>query len=318
MLHHVRPGGGLQQGFAPNAGLEVTPGFLDEVINLVVSKGFDLVTLDEAVHRIAGDNPGGRPFATFTLDDGYRDNLVHARPVFRKHGCPFTVFVAPAIADGTCELWWRGLEAVIAGASRVDAEIDGERLRLETVTDAQKQQAWQRLYWPVRKLDQHVQRRWIKGFCEHQGVNLEAICRAEAMGWDELRVIAADPLCTIGAHTIHHYAVSQLGEAEALGEMVRSADRIARELGKRPEYFAYPYGDAGSAAARDFQLAAEAGFKAAVTSRKGLIFAGHKDHLTALPRVSLSGQYQKLRYVEVLLSGAAFALFNGFRKVNVA
>ncbi len=318
MLHHVRPGGGLQKGFAPNAGLEVTPTFLDEVINLVVARGFDLVSLDEAVARTVGENPSGRPFAAFTLDDGYRDNLVHARPVFRKHKCPFTIFVAPAIADGTCELWWRGLEAVIAGASHIDAEIDGKRLHLVTVTDAQKQQAWQRLYWPVRKLGQQFQRQWIRNFCELQGVNLEAICRAEAMGWDELRLIAADPLCTVGAHTIQHYAVSQLDETEALNEMIQSADRIAEELGERPNFFAYPYGDAGSAASRDFRLAAEAGFKAAVTTRKGLIFAGHRHHLTALPRVSLAGRYQKLRYVEVLLSGAAFALFNGFKRLNVA
>ena len=318
MLHHVRPGGGLQKGFAPNAGLEVTPGFLDDVINLVVARGFDLVSLDEAVARTVEDTSSGRPFAAFTLDDGYRDNLVHARPVFRKHQCPFTIFVAPSIADGTCELWWRGLEAAIAGASLIDTEIDGQRLRLSTVTDTQKRQAWQRLYWPVRSLGPLAQRRWIRNFCEQQGVNLDAICRAEAMGWDELRLIAADPLCTIGAHTMQHYAVSQLTAAEALDEMTRSADRIALEMGTRPDYFSYPYGDAGSAATRDFRLAGEAGFKAAVTTRKGLVFAGHKHHLTALPRVSLAGQYQKLRYVEVLLSGAAFALFNGFKRLNVA
>ena len=318
MLHHVRPGGGMQRGFAPNAGLEVTPGFLDDVIHHVASRGFDLVSLDEAVERTVGDNPGGRPFAAFTLDDGYRDNLVHARPVFRKHNCPFTIFVAPGIADGTCELWWRGLEAGIAGASHIDTEIADEQISLVTITDAQKQQAWQRLYWPVRRLSEQFQRQWIRQFCDQQGVNLDAICRAEAMGWDEIRLIAADPLCTIGAHTVHHYAVNRLSEAEALYEMTRSADRIAEEVGVRPSYFAYPYGDPGSAATRDFRLAAEAGFKAAVTTRKGLIFAGHRDHLTALPRVSLAGHYQKLRYVEVLMSGAAFALLNGFKRLNVA
>jgi peptidoglycan/xylan/chitin deacetylase (PgdA/CDA1 family) len=117
---------------------------------------------------------------------------------------------------------------------------------------------------------------------------------------------------------MQHFAVSQLEETEALNEMTQSADRIMEELGSRPRYFAYPYGDAGSAATRDFELAERAGFKAAVTTRKGLVFAGHKHHLMALPRVSLAGQYQKLRYVEVLLSGTAFALFNGFKRLNVA
>ena len=318
MLHHVRPGGGHQQGFAPNSGLEVTPEFLDAVITFVKLRGYDLVSLDEAVRRIRKNNPEKKPFVTFTLDDAYRDNLVHARPVFRKHHCPFTIFASPAIQDGTCELWWRGLEAVIAGNTKVNADIGSLRLSLDTVSDVQKQSAWLQLYWPVRRLGQKQQRIWIREFCETNRVDLSAICRAQAMTWDELREISADPLCTIGAHTVNHYALAQLSQADATYELVESRRRIAVELGNAPKFFAYPYGDAASAASRDFRLVANAGYEAAVTTRKGLIFSGHRDHLTALPRLSLAGEFQKLRYVDVLLSGSAFAFWNGFRQLNVA
>ena len=138
------------------------------------------------------------------------------------------------------------------------------------------------------------------------------------MDWDEIRAISRDPLCTIGAHTINHFAVKALDEAEALDEMVRSADRIAAETGQRPRHFAYPYGDETSAGPRDFALARKAGFATAVTTRKGMIFPAHRDHLTALPRFSLAGDYQNLRYVRTLLSGVPFALFNGLKTVNVA
>ena len=315
MLHHVLPEAGHQPAFAPNAGLEVTPRFLDDVIAMLVARGFDLVNLEEAVRRT---NEGGRPFAAFTLDDGYRDNLVHASPVFRKHRCPYTIFVAPAIADGTCELWWRGLELAIARNSSVKADIDGEGLKLPTATAAEKHAAWKRLYWPVRNMPQHEQRRWITRFCAAHGIDLKALCRDSAMTWDELRGIAADPLCTIGAHTLNHFNVKALAADEALAEMVGSAERIRDELGERPTFFAYPYGDETSAGPRDFDLAHKAGFAAAVTTRKGMIFPAHRDHLTALPRFSLAGEYQKLRYVEALLSGVPFALFNGFRTLNVA
>jgi peptidoglycan/xylan/chitin deacetylase (PgdA/CDA1 family) len=318
MLHHVRPGGGVRSGFAPNSGLEVTPEFLDSVIALVKERGYDLVDMAEAVRRVRENSTRSAPFAVFTLDDAYRDNLVHARPIFRKHNCPFTIFASPAIQDGTCELWWRGLEAVIAGNTQVDAKIQSTALQFKTVSDAQKQMAWQQLYWPVRQLEQKQQRVWIKQFCEANRVDLGAICRAEAMTWEELREIAKDPLCTIGAHTINHYAVAQLDEIEAAEQLVESGRRLARELGYRPKYFAYPYGDAASAGPRDFKLASAAGYEAAVTTRKGLIFSGHADHLTALPRLSLSGDFQKLRYVDVLLSGSAFALWNGFKQLNVA
>jgi hypothetical protein len=67
-----------------------------------------------------------------------------------------------------------------------------------------------------------------------------------------------------------------------------------------------------------FRIAAEFGFKTGLSTRPGIIFAEHRDHLLALPRISLNGEYQQLRYVRVLLSGAATAMWKGFRRLDVA
>jgi peptidoglycan/xylan/chitin deacetylase (PgdA/CDA1 family) len=138
------------------------------------------------------------------------------------------------------------------------------------------------------------------------------------MTWDELRSFAADPLVTIGAHTKGHFAVAKLSEERVLDEMRGSADRIERELGARPVHFSFPYGDPASAGARDFALARQAGFKTAVTTRKGMLFPEHRRHLTALPRVSLNGEYQSLTYTALYLSGAPFALWNRFQQIDAA
>ena len=316
MLHHVRPGGGADTGFSPNRLLEVTPEFLDAVITRVRRNGLEILSFADAVERIR--TPRGPRFVTFTLDDAYRDNLVHALPVFRKHQCPFTIFAAPAIQDGRCELWWRGLEMTIRDNAKVTATLDGGEVVLPTTSNAQRHAAWAALYWPVRNLPEHQQRQWIREFCTRHGFDLDAHVRAEAMNWEELRRIAADPLCTIGGHTLHHFAVAKLPETEAVREMLGCADRLEQELGRRPRFLAYPYGDGGSAGPRDFRLAREAGYDAAVTTRKGMIFAAHAAHLTALPRLSLSGEFQVLRQVEALLTGTPFALFNRFRRLNVS
>lgn len=322
MLHHILPGGGLQRGFAPNSGLEITPEFLGQVIQFVRKKGYRIVSIEESWKIITGEVVSKQPFVVFTIDDGYRDNLVHALPVFKQHDCPFTIFIAPKITDGLCELWWRGLEQVIVENDQVEGQIAGhsagEKFILKTSNDDERKQAFAQLYWPLRNLPEHEQRQWIRRFCQNYQIDLDKMCADQAMNWDEVRQIASQRLCTIGAHTIHHYAVSKLSGDEALQEAIDSRDRIEQEIGQIPAFFAYPYGDEGSAGPRDFELMQQAGFKMALTTRKGLVYHEHKDHLTALPRLSLNGGYQQLHYVDALLSGVPFALFNRFRKLNVA
>jgi peptidoglycan/xylan/chitin deacetylase (PgdA/CDA1 family) len=138
------------------------------------------------------------------------------------------------------------------------------------------------------------------------------------MSWDELVTLAADPLVTIGAHTVNQVMLAKVAEKSARAEMDMSRSVIEASLGRRPDHLSYPVGDATAAGMREFRMAAELGFKTAVTTRPGMIFPEHRDYLTALPRVSLNGEHQQLRYVRVLVSGAATALWNGFRRVNAA
>ena len=81
---------------------------------------------------------------------------------------------------------------------------------------------------------------------------------------------------------------------------------IAGHIGEMPRHFAYPFGDASSAGEREFRLARELGFETATTTRKGLIFEHHQEYMTALPRISLNGDYQDIRLIDVLMSGVPF------------
>jgi peptidoglycan/xylan/chitin deacetylase (PgdA/CDA1 family) len=138
------------------------------------------------------------------------------------------------------------------------------------------------------------------------------------MRWSELRAFAADPLVTIGAHTLSHCQLAMASEATASHEMAASRARIMDELQQPAHHLAYPYGDRIAAAAREFELARALGFHTVVTTRPGMLFADNADHLTALPRISLNGNFQNERFLTVLTSGAASAMWNGFRRVNAA
>jgi peptidoglycan/xylan/chitin deacetylase (PgdA/CDA1 family) len=315
-LSHVRPGSAPRPAFDPNRARVITPGFLDAAIAHLRQRGFDLLSLRDALQRLRRPGEPRRPFIVFTVEGAYRDSLVHAWPVFRKNNCPFTLFVSTALADGTGELWWLGLEAVIAGETRISLDFAGIPGEMPAVSDAQKQAVWRRLYGPLRAMQPSRQRTVMHRLCREHGIDLISLSRADAMSWHEIRTVARDPLCTIGAGSVHYFALATLSAGDAEAEISESARRIACEVGATPRYFAYPYGDRSAAGPREFALAAKAGFSAAVTGRHGMIFPEHRDCLLALPGISLHGDYQELRYLDVLLSGIPSMLTNGFRKLR--
>ena len=92
--------------------------------------------------------------------------------------------------------------------------------------------------------------------------------------------LAADPLVTIGAHTVNHVMLAKVTEKSPWSEMEMSRSVIAAALGLIPDHLSYPVGDPTSAGPREFRLASELGFKTAVTTRPGVIFPEHHVHLT--------------------------------------
>jgi peptidoglycan/xylan/chitin deacetylase (PgdA/CDA1 family) len=298
-LHHVRPP--RPDRFQPNRILEVTPRFLTRVVKLLGRSGIDVISLEEMYRRMT-ERDFGRRFVCLTFDDGYRDNLEFAYPILRAAGFPFAVYVPTSFPDRLGELWWLVLEAVIAKRDRVGLVIEGENRSFDCGT-----------------VDSETELRFIvRDLALRYQVDVAAFCKDLCTGWQEIALLARDPLVTIGAHTVNHLALAKLPEKAVRSEMDLSRTVIESALGARPAHLSYPYGDAGSAGAREFAIAAELGFKTAVTTRPGVLFRSHAKHLTALPRISLNGEYQQLRYVRVLLSGSATAMWNGFRRAEAA
>lgn len=316
MFHNVRPWRPASPGFAPNRLLEITPEFLNDALVLVRRLGFDIVAMDEALRRLVEGNP--RPFVALTFDDGYRDTVNFALPVLERHQAPFTVYVATGFADRSAGMWWLELEEALRGADRIEISDDRLPLALPTRTPREKAEAFARIYWALRGGSEERLLRNVAALAVRYGVNGGAIVDALCMDWAEIAALARHPLTTIGAHSVSHKMLAKWPSEVAQAEMRRSKERIEERLGRPVRHFAYPVGDPASAGRREFGLARELGFASAVTTRPGMIFPAHKHHLTALPRVSVNGNWQDIGYFEVLLSGAPFALWNRGRRINVA
>jgi peptidoglycan/xylan/chitin deacetylase (PgdA/CDA1 family) len=306
MLHHVLPA--TPMVFAPNRHLEVTPEFLDRTIRLVLERGYDVISLDDARARFT-EGDLDRPFVCFTFDDGYRDVLHHAYPVFRRHERPFAVYVASDFADGRGDVWWRAFECLLRETDAIELKIDGVQRRFSCRRPGAKSRAYKVIHRWLSALPERDAREIVADLCRKHDVDVSGLCQELAMSWDEIRELARDPLVTIGAHTRSHLPLGQLSYAEARVEIETSRARTEHEVGRPCRHFSFPAGSGGGAGPREFELVRESGLITAVTAGNGLLKPNHATALASLPRVALNGDFQKPRYVKVLLSGAPFALW---------
>jgi peptidoglycan/xylan/chitin deacetylase (PgdA/CDA1 family) len=316
-LHHVRPA--RSDAFQPNRLLEITPGFLEQLLRRLKRAKVDVISLDE-MHKRFVAGAFRRRFVCLTFDDGYKDIKRWAYPLLRKYQMPFATYIATSFPDRLGELWWIALEAVIAKNSRIGLLIGSKEQFFDCGTVSEKRALYEEFYGFLRSRKTEDELRGIvRDLCARYKVDIAAFCRDLCMDWQELAELAADPLVTIGAHTVNHKILTKLKDDAAVrAEMEMSRTVLEAALGKRPDHLSYPVGDATAAGPREFRIAAELGFKTAVTTRPGVLFKTHASHLTALPRISVNGEFQRPRYLEVLMSGAATAMWNGFRRVNAA
>lgn len=316
MLHRV-----TTQPLKPlgvNRHLSVTPSFLDTTIAEMKRLQYRFVTMDELADRLKSGQSSER-FAAITLDDGYRDNLIEALPVFEKHETPFIVHVAPGLTTGKTVLWWEIVEDIVTRQDQICLPTSKGSLAIDCRTTAQKVYANCMLTeFLTEEVPEKDQIAVLSGLARTAGVDMEAPRRDLLMNWDELSQIAAHPLADIGAHTVHHYNLRRLDDETAYREVDEARGVLREKFGVTPKHMAFPYGYSKAVGPREVGFARDAGFETAVTTRHGVLQTGHRDYLHALPRLSLNGRYQRLGHIRTMLSGLTTPMANyGRRLVTV-
>lgn len=312
MFHNVRPA--RPRAYAPNQPLEVTPEFLESTVELLRKLDYEIVAIGDLPAKI--EQNGGNRFAVLTFDDGYRDNVDIAAPILRRYGAPYAIYVTPGFVERTARLWWLELESAIALLDRVEMKIAEDVFSAPAGTAEEKHSAYVAAYAFLRRHEEPAMLECVSKLVEQSGAegSFSELC----MTWDEIRAAITDPLCTIGAHTLTHARLTLHGEAAVRRELLESKLTIEREIARPVMHLAYPFGDSGSARQREFAIARECGYETALTTRPGVLFKAHRQHMMALPRLAVHGGWQDARSLESLLTGAPFALWNLGRRVNVS
>lgn len=209
-----------------------------------------------------------------TVDDGYRNFLLHGHPVFRKHRIPATVYVVAGFADKRLWLWPDQIDFGLQNTSKdeIQATIDGASMTLKLRRSGDRADAGSRLREALKRASNEKRLWFMAGFGDLCDVEIphDPPADREAMSWEELRAVASEGV-EIGCHTDTHPILSRVASPVELDREIRGAkERIEERLGLPVRHFCYPNGraiDIGEAAVRCVR---EAGYASATTTVAGL------------------------------------------------
>jgi len=217
----------------------------------------------------AGLHAGGVPrnALAITFDDGYRDNLTHAARILKRLGLPATIFLVTGHIDTPHALWFDRLALAFKSATARQVVLaDGGVLPLGTVRD--RLAALDTTLAYLKRLSDDARVAAVDGLMASLRARPERPKRL-MLSWDEVSALRGLGF-SIGAHTVTHPILSRLTPTRAWEEIHDSKAAIEKALGAPVRSFAYPNGKPDDYNNTVTRLVREAGFRCAVTSRRGV------------------------------------------------
>ena len=312
MLHRVLPEKFRNQ-YTINRGLAITPEYLEVCIQYFISKKYRFISLDELHHIISSGEQQKQKFICFTIDDGYRDNLDYAFPLFNKYNIPFAIYITNCFPNRTAILWWYLLEQTITSKSEFALNIGSEIATYKWSSFSEGERLYPEIRKKIRQIPRSIYANSLKTAFMIDDDFIKSFCDEQALSWDEIEQLGTEPLVTIGAHTIHHLSLATLSESDLNAEIEQSKLELENKIGKPVEHFAYPYGGFEDAHIREYKAAESVGFKTAVTNIAGNFLCLQKSSLFALYRYPL-GNHTTFRKISQMQNGITHFANHGFAK----
>jgi peptidoglycan/xylan/chitin deacetylase (PgdA/CDA1 family) len=226
-----------------------------------LARDYSPISLEDLVASAAAGRIPERAVAV-TLDDGYLDALTTASPILAELGIPATFFVNSDRLGEEHERWWDILEQLPLPAPELEA--------------------LNRAMWP---LDAAGRKQLVTEVLARNGCDMRPRTTHRVMTTEEIRQLAQRPGHSIGAHTVHHLALTTQPLETRRCEVMADKAALEQAIGRPVAIFSYPYGDYDAGVV---SVVREAGFLAAVTVDAGLVSAG-TDRLM-LPRYEVTAR----------------------------
>ena len=217
-----------------------------------------------------------------TFDDGYYDAFTTASPILSDFKVPATFFLNTEQLNEEHECWWDTLERIFNYPllpRKLEILLRGQLGQFSTESEKQRAATLKMLNehaWPMTSEERNEMARTVAGW---SGIDCRPRESHRKLTSDEILDLSRRPGHSVGAHTVHHLALTMHSRVVRRAEIVCNKKHLERILGQPVLTFSYPYGDYDP---QTIELARAAGFVAAVTVEEGLVEPGGNPML--LPR----------------------------------
>jgi len=254
------------------------------------------LSLTAAANHLKTGKPLPPNSVVVTVDDGHRDFLEIAYPVFSSYQIPVTVYVVTDFLDRRLWLWVDQLRYAFQHTKLPKVRIepaDGAVLQFDLGTEDRKNSAARETCEALKLLRNEQRLAALARLADWLQVQIpeQPPHGCEPLAWDEVRAMARNGI-EFGAHTRTHPVLSRVSSpAELTAEIAGSKRRIEEVLGSPVRHFCYPNGSKRDISPEAVEAVRQAGFDTAVTTESGLNAVGGDPFL--LRRIGVDPGYAR-------------------------
>lgn len=261
-----------------NENMKVSPRHLECFILDAKRKGYSFIALSDLAKILNSKTELSR-LIILTLDDGYRDNIENAVPIFREYGVPFTIFINTFFVESHVSPWWYLLENLLLARREI---IWGGRT-YNTSTMASKEMFFLHLR-ETALFSQGGAAMMINSLCGQNDFHIDDHANF-FMNWSDLRALSREPLAELGNHGHSHVNLKEIGGSAIREEFIVANELIYENIGCYPRHYCVPYGLYDACAVNVLR---ELGAETCVTTSPGVITKKSIRALLELPRFMLT------------------------------
>ena len=271
---------------------QISPDELKRTLD-ILSRYYKFITIDQTIDILEGKAAPIDNALLITFDDGYRNNIDYALPIFEQFGIKPILFVATGHLDSRLPFWFDRIDYALQQnmGELISFEYQGNEYCFDATSLPALKASYQNFrddckYAFTDDIDMNQLFNALSEMLESRsGKALRDICVEDdwsgIVSWEQLKETVKFNRIDVGSHTVDHWRLDSLSEPQIIAQLQQSKMRIEDELATQCQYFCYPNGNYNELAV---SLTKESGYRAAFATKGKLCKIN--DDLMTLKRFS--------------------------------